>query len=81
MEQMGGWAKLLGNFLSGMETLVAAIATGQWTALETSLVEWKQDRIQQIKDAVEGLGNFLSGMETVHTVASFCAIKRPWKLP
>ena len=55
----------LGNFLSGMETVLFGRGVPLFPGpLETSLVEWKPDDEIFRLFFHAGLGNFLSGMET-----------------
>ena len=71
----------LGNFLSGMETLLPVYGLYTSTPLETSLVEWKHLFLPEILLYAAVLGNFLSGMETpMHGLGQACH-RFPWKLP
>ena len=71
----------LGNFLSGMETLVAAIATGQWTEpLETSLVEWKLKHVREQQKAGNPLETSLVEWKQAKISGNFSPFA-PWKLP
>ena len=57
------------------------------TALETSLVEWKQLQNREMSFCPKTLGNFLSGMETFYnsnlgeTAPSLETSLVEWKLP
>ena len=53
----------------------------QLDPLETSLVEWKQILLEEVRGTAENLGNFLSGMETCALAAFSKSLRFPWKLP
>ena len=54
----GETIRILGNFLSGMETTERTMPEGKWrAALETSLVEWK----------LSGSNDNISSMDTLET--------------